>query len=67
MDFFADKESENDYSLIRNKSNFTLKRNRNNCLEQYIDSIAKFPLIPSQNVRQNISKPAKLAETITKR
>ena len=61
MEFFADKEGEDDYSLIRNKSKFTPKKNRNNHLEQYIDNISKFPLQANQNVRQNISKAEKLA------
>ena len=61
MEFFADKEGNDDNSLIRNKSKFTPKRNRNNNLEQYIDNISKFPLQTNLNVRQNISKAEKLA------
>lgn len=56
VEFFADKETEDDESLIRNKSKFTPKKGRNRELDEYIDSITKFPLQPKSNVKRNISK-----------
>ena len=44
VEFFIDKDSVVDESLIRNKSNFTPPKGRNSHLDQYIDTLSKFPL-----------------------
>lgn len=61
VEYFADKETEEDRSLIRNKSKFTPKKGRNRHLDDYIDSITKHPLLPNENKRKNITKNEELA------
>lgn len=56
--FFADKDPNDDISIVRNKSNFTPKKGINSRLDRYIDNLTKFPLIPKKGnqVKSNISK-----------
>ena len=61
VEFFADKEDDNDESLMKNKFKFTPKRNRNKCLEQYIDNVSNYPLQPKEFTRNNLTKAEKLA------
>ena len=59
-EFFADKESEEDESLVKNKSTFTPKTGRNKCLEDYIDSLSNYPLTPN-TVTHNLTRGEKSA------
>lgn len=55
--YFADKiDDKEDESLIKNKSKFTPKKNRDIHLDSYIDSIMNFPLETNTNIKRNISK-----------
>ena len=56
VEFFVDKEPEDDGSLARNKSKFIPKKGRNRHLVDYIDSVNKHPLLPNQKIQKNISK-----------
>ena len=55
-EFFDGTENE-DTSLVRNKSNFTPPDKRNAALDEFIETVEKFPKQSCQNnVRQNLTR-----------
>ncbi|CAG2235687.1 unnamed protein product [Mytilus edulis] len=59
-EYFADKESEEDDSLVRNKSTFIPNTGRNKCLDDYIENLSNYPLTPIK-VNHNLTKGEKSA------
>ena len=59
-EFFTDKPITEDPSLVKPKSNFTPKRNRDPILDTYIDYLTKYPLddlvLQQKPIRSNLTK-----------
>ena len=59
-EFFTDKPITEDPSLVKPKSNFTPKRNRDPILDAYIDYLTKYPLddlvLQQKPIRSNLTK-----------
>ena len=59
-EFFTDKPITEDPRLVKPKSNFTLKRNRDPILDTYIDYLTKYPLddlvLQQKPIRSNLTK-----------
>ena len=54
---YFDGTEDHDISLVRNKSKFIPPNNRNDALDEFIDTVEKFPKTPIQsNVKNNLTQ-----------
>ncbi|OOZ57814.1 hypothetical protein [Solemya velum gill symbiont] len=61
-EYFADKEEQQDGSLVRNKSDFNPPRGRDQHLDGYIETLSKFPIESNgERKRNNISREERAA------
>lgn len=62
-EYFADTESSDDPSLVKNRSSFNPPKGRDKDLDRFVDALSKFPTNTQQNskIRHNLSKGERTA------
>lgn len=55
-EFFKDTETQEYESIVKNKSKFTPKRNRDGHLDRFIDHLNTFPIESNDNIRSNLNR-----------